>query len=70
MMGDLMPIPVPQNLKERRVANILKARKFANMDETEKALVSLAMEEGWRVANSNQVKDYGVSAIYATCSKR
>lgn len=58
MMDDLMSIPVPQNLK---------ARKFANMSVTEKALVSLAMEEGWRVANSNQVKDYGVSAIYATC---
>lgn len=61
MMGDLMPMPAPQNLK---------ARKFANMSVTEKALVSLAMEEGWRVANSNQVKDYGVSAIYATCPKR
>lgn len=61
MMGDLMSIHVPQNLK---------ARKFANMSVTEKALVSLAMEEGWRVANSNQVKDYGVSAIYATCPSK
>lgn len=66
-MGDLMPIPIPQKPKERRAAKSLKDQKFANMSVTEKALVSLAMEEGWHVANSNQVMDYGVSAIYATC---
>lgn len=65
-MGDLMPIPVPQYLKGRRAAKLLKAQKFSNMSVTEQALVSLAMEEGWHVSNSNQVKDYGVSAIYAT----